>query len=198
MNLHTKAKKDSKTEQAKLMAMLIKEVVQSVIKKEVQPLIKELKSVKRELNELKKNQSKPIVQEKVTSKQDVVDDLDSLIGNVLEEDRKTTPQQSDKTFSKNPMFNDLIASSGGITESDRKSLNENFRTMMNLNSSDALGFAGQSAPVPPVINEKTNTANIGVNQMAQVANQIGGEQGEALANALTRDYSALVKSFKKK
>lgn len=164
---------------AKQLADLLEIVVRKVVREELKPILKEIKQ-----------SSKPVIKERVVEKQ--IKEFDPLdVSDVLETERlkKQTPKME---FSKNPMLNDMLnetAQSGEWRNLDGRTFTSGqaqgfSREMM----AEKLGY-GNGKPtaqnMTPTVDPDGNPMNVNI-------------EGTAVADALTKDYSALMKTINAK
>ena len=155
----------------KAIQLIIKEEVRKEVAKEKKALRKSL------MNEMKKSQ--PQVVER--------DPLD--IEHVFEQ-RTHQPTQPAKSFTNNSMLNEMLneTANGG----EWRSINSNGVGSGVFNSSQAQSFGGGNVNQQPQVLQTAEGRPISTDQLQQT------EAGQAVVNALTKDYSKLMKHMNAK
>jgi hypothetical protein len=155
----------------KAIQLIIKEEVRKEVAKEKKALRKSL------MNEMKKSQ--PQVVER--------DPLD--IEHVFEQ-RTQQPTQPAKSFTNNSMLNEMLneTAQGG----EWRSINSNGVGGGMFNSSQAQAFGGGMMNQQPQVLQTAEGRAVSTEQLQQT------EAGQAVVNALTRDYSKLMKHMNDK
>jgi hypothetical protein len=160
---------------AKDLATLLELIVRKVVKEELKPILKEVR-----------NSSKPIIKEVHKPKRR--DPLD--ISHVLEESRANTPKaKPTQEFTKNPTLNSILnetANDGEWRNMDGQFGANQAQGFNRAGMADALGYGdGQSNMIPTtdIDGRPVDTNN---------------EQVAAVGAALTKDYSALMKTINAK
>jgi len=186
---------DAKT-LAKIVQIVVQEEVSKIVKKELTAMKKQI------VAEVKKSIPKQIVNEKVTT-----NSYESL-GNINDFDipdvLPSKPIQKQKQLVKDPVLNSILNETRGFGEyedyptmggntldsnqAQGVSNTSNFRAMM----AEKMGMSGMTQPGKPSVQEMMPTVNPeGMPMRTQ-------EVPDAVAKALTRDYTDLVKAMNKK
>ena len=172
---------------SKKLARVIEIIVKKEIKKQLPQLVKE--GVAKVLKE-----NKQVVSRK-TEVLHEEEDMFSLAESVLDQERKTKkPTTPQKTFSKNPVLNEIL--------NDTKPFNQGTALDENNNDMDkTLTFDSNGAPAGIDAIRSQMAAKMGYGDMGSKGPQAGGlgvETGvPVMDKVLNRDYSELVKRFKK-
>ena len=163
---------------AKQLADLLEVIVRKVVREELRPILKEIKQ-----------SSKPVIKE--TKVKEITKPFDPLdVSDVLETER-LKKQNPTMEFSKNPMLNEMLNETADIGE---------WRTMdSTFGANQAQGFNRQAMAeqlgygngVPtaqsmmPTVDPDGNPLNVNI-------------EGTAVGDALTKDYSKLMKTINAK
>ena len=155
---------------AKDLAQLLEVIVRKVVREELKPIIAEVKK-----------SSKPVIKE-TTSKKRVVKKDPLNVDHIFEE--RTTQHQ---TFTKNSMLNDMLnetAESGEWRNMDSMYTSNQAQGFDRAHMASALGYGEQSViPTTDIDNKPVDMATL---------------QSSGVADALTRDYSQLMKTINAK
>jgi len=172
---------------SKKLARIIKLIVEQELKKQLPKLVKE--GVAKALNENK--------QVSRIQQQDAEEDMFSLANAVLENNRMDDLEIDDtpkKSFSKNPVLNDILNETKPFK--DGPSLNENYMDMDKTLTIDSNGAPGGIDAI-----RSQMAAKMGYGDMGSRGAQPGGlgvQTGVPIMDkVLNRDYSELVRKFKK-
>jgi hypothetical protein len=152
---------------------LMKQVVREVVREEVKLALREEMVLLRE--SLRSNNVAPIVEQRQTktvTQQPVI--------------KKQAPQQAKRPLSKNSILNDLL------NESRPFNSNEYGAQAISFNTNDVMSFGNQhdtfamQESIVPMVDFNNNPVDL------------NNEGVQAVAAAVTRDYSALMKAIDKK
>lgn len=165
--------------EAQKLAKLIELVVRKVVKEELKPILKEIKQ-----------SSKPVIKERVVEK--VTKQFDPLdVSDVLETERLKRKAPKMK-FSENQMLNDMLSEtydSGEWQNLEGRTFTSNQAQGFNRAAmAEMLGYGSGKPTVQnmaPTLDPEGNPINVNI-------------EGTALGDALTRDYSALMKNINAK
>ena len=164
---------------AKQLADLLEVIVRKVVREEIKPLLKEIR------NTPKPGLAKPIIKEtRITKVTEPFDPLD--VSEVLETERlrKQTPKME---FSKNSMLNEMLNETAESGE---------WRTMdSTFGANQAQGFNRQSMASSMGYGEHSMIPDTDVDGKPVNMEAL---QSSGVANALTKDYSALMKTINAK
>ena len=170
---------------SKKLARIIKLIVEQELKKQLPKLVKE--GVTKALNE-----NKRISRKKQVIKAEPEEDMFSLANAILENER--VDDSPKRTFTKNQVLNDILNETKPFSQGS--ALNENHRNMDQTIGLDSNGAAGGVDAI-----RSQMAAKMGYGDMGGRGPQAGGlgvETGvPSLNKAMNRDYSELVKKFKK-
>lgn len=155
----------------KAIQLIIKEEVRTEVAKEKKALRKSL------MNEIKKSQ--PQVVER--------DPLD--VGHIFKENVKQPKPQQEKSYTSNSTLNDMLNETAESGE--WRSINSNGVGSGMFQSSQAQSFGGGMGQQPQVLQNADGRA-VSTDQLQQT------DAGKAVVDALTRDYSGLMKHMNKK
>ena len=164
---------------AKQLADLLEVIVRKVVREELKPILKEIKQ-----------SSKPVIKEnKVKEITKPFDPLD--VSDVLETER-LKKQNPTMEFSKNPMLNEMLnetAESGEWKNLDGRTFTSGQSQGFNRQvMAEKLGY-GSGKPtaqnMTPTIDQDGNPMNVNI-------------EGTAVGDALTKDYSKLMKTINAK
>ena len=146
--------------------------------KAIQLIIKE--EVKKEVAKKEKSLRKSIIKELKNSQPKVVEKDPLDVDHIFEK------KQEPKSFTKNSMLNDMLneTAQGG----EWRSINGGPQV---FNSSQAQGWGGMNQQTPSVL-QTAEGRQVSTEQLQQT------EAGQAVVNALTRDYSGLMKTINDK
>jgi len=148
---------------------LIKKAVREVVREEVKLALREEMVMLRE--SLRNTNQAPIVERRVTKP------------TVTQPTMKKQAPVEKKTFVKDPLLNDLL------NESTPFGRDAYTATPFSFTSNDVMGFAGED----PFSAQPTALVDIEGNTVP-----VANEATEAVVNAITRDYSSLMKAIDKK
>jgi len=155
----------------KAIQLIIKEEVRKEVAKEKKALRKSL------MNEIKKSQ--PQVVEN--------DPLD--VGHIFKENVRQPKPQQEKSYTSNSTLNDMLNETAESGE--WRSINSNGVGNGVFQSSQAQSFGGGVGQEPQVLQNADGRA-VSTDQLQQT------DAGKAVVDALTRDYSGLMKHMNKK
>jgi hypothetical protein len=191
-------------------AKTLAKIVQIVVQEEVGKIVrKELTTMKKQIvAEIKKSIPKQELVYETT--QPKVDSLDDLVGNVLQKERRKSPQPTTKTFTKNPMLNGILnetANSYNVPAEDEytdyptmggETMNSN-SAPMGGNATDYRAMMAEKMGMTPPNSQGTPS----VQEMLPSTDPEGRPLRtqnipDAVTKALTRDYTELVKGMNKK
>ena len=191
-------------------AKTLAKIVQIVVQEEVGKIVrKELATMKKQIvAEIKKSIPKQELVYETT--QPKVDSLDDLVGNVLQKERRKSPQPTTKTFTKNPMLNGILnetANSYNVPAEDEytdyptmggETMNSN-SAPMGGNATDYRAMMAEKMGMTPPNSQGTPS----VQEMLPTTDPEGRPLRtqnipDAVTKALTRDYTELVKGMNKK
>ena len=160
---------------AKELATLLELIVRKVVRDELKPLLKEVRK-----------SSKPIIKEVRKTKQR--DPLD--ISHVLEESRASTPKaKTNKEFTKNPTLNSILnetANDGEWRNMDSQFGANQAQGFNRAGMSEALGYGDTQQSMMPTTDIDGRPVDT------------NNEHVAAVGAALTKDYSALMKTINAK
>ena len=164
---------------AKELAQLLEVVVRKVVREELKPII----------SEVKKN-SKPVMRERAVDNSKIKKDpLDINISDILKEERK--PKQQSQKFTNNPVLNDLLnetANDGEWRNMESTFTSQQAQGFNRAQMAEMLGYGdGVATPQNMIPNVGPDGEPINVNI-----------EGTAVGDALTRDYSQLMKTINAK
>ena len=171
------------------LAQVIRKIVREEVRKEVRQVLHE--------------QAKP----KVT-KNEFKTGLQHALGLTDEVERRSRKPKVEKKYTKNKMLNSILNETAGEIASGRGSRlapeRDSYPTMggQGLNSSNAPAFDRNSLAAKMGYGDAAPTGTPSIHEMVPDRNTSGGAQHNvevdpSVAKALTRDYSELVKKFKK-
>ena len=154
--------------------------------KAIQLIIKE--EVKKEVAKKEKALRKSILKELKESQPQVVEQDPLDVEHIFE--TKQQPSQQPKSFTKNSMLNDMLneTAQGG----EWRSINSNGVGGGMFNSSQAQSFGNMMTGHQPQVLQTAEGGQVSTQQLQQT------EAGQAVVNALTRDYSGLMKHMNNK
>jgi 2,3-bisphosphoglycerate-independent phosphoglycerate mutase len=155
----------------KAIQLIIKEEVRKEVAKEKKALRKSL------MNEIKKSQ--PQVVEK--------DPFD--VGHIFKENVRQPKPQQEKSYTSNSTLNDMLNETAESGE--WRSINSNGVGNGVFQSSQAQSFGGGVGQEPQVL-QNVDGRTVSTDQLQQT------DAGKAVVDALTRDYSGLMKHMNKK
>ena len=166
------------------------EVIRKIVREEV----------RREVRQVLNEQRKP----KVT-KNEFKTGLQHALGLTDSVERRTRAPKKQVKYSKNPMLNDILNETAGDIASGREaSLASEYPTMgeQPLTSANAPTFDKNSLAAKMGYGDAVQGSTPTVQEMVPTRNTSGGvshntQVDPSVAKALTRDYSELVKKFKK-
>ena len=164
---------------AKELAQLLEVVVRKVVREELKPII----------SEVKKN-SKPVMRERAVDNSKIKKDpLDINISDILKEERK--PKRQTQKFSENPLLNDMLnetAESGEWKNIDSTFTSQQAQGFNRAQMAEMLGYGDGVATttnMTPTLDPDGKPLNVNI-------------EGTAVGDALTRDYSSLMKTINAK
>ena len=159
---------------AKELAQLLEVIVRKVVREELKPILKEVKQ-----------SSKPIIRERAVDNSKVTKDPLDISG--LLETKKPKVQK----FSENPLLNDMLnetAQSGEWRNMDSTFTSQQAQGFNRAQMAEMLGYGDGVATttnMTPTVDPDGNPMNVNI-------------EGTAVGNALTRDYSSLMKTINAK
>jgi hypothetical protein len=159
---------------AKELAQLLEVVVRKVVREELKPII----------SEVKKN-SKPVIRERAVDNSKVTKDPLDISG--LLETKKPKVQK----FSENPLLNDMLnetAESGEWRNMDSTFTSQQAQGFNRAQMAEMLGYGDGVATttnMTPTLDPDGEPMNVNI-------------EGTAVGDALTRDYSSLMKTINAK
>ena len=159
---------------AKELAQLLEVVVRKVVREELKPII----------SEVKKN-SKPVIRERAVDNSKVTKDPLDISG--LLETKKPKVQK----FSENPLLNDMLnetAESGEWKNIDSTFTSQQAQGFNRAQMAEMLGYGDGVATttnMTPTLDPDGKPLNVNI-------------EGTAVGDALTRDYSSLMKTINAK
>lgn len=173
---------------SKKLARIIQLIVEQELKKQLPKLIKE--GVASVLNENIKvvHKQQPILQDEEL-------DMFSLAESVLQKERKgkVKPSEPKRTLSKNPIINEILNDTKPFKESS--ALGEDYRNMDKTLSLDSNGAQGGMDVIRAQMAAKMGYGDI---KQGPSPGGLGVQTGvPVMDKVLNRDYSELVKRFKK-
>lgn len=201
------------------LAKAIQILIREELKEQLPTLIKEVtkREVAKKVGKMKKSMLREIKNQmekstpKQRRKQQVVQEEDDPFAKAqqaLDEDRQqnnnSAPRQKTSKFSSNPMINDILNETAQQKQQPQQDQGDSeFRTM-NFDSSDVGTVAAKS----PEIDRASMAAKMGYGDMAGGASMPqqtinnkpvnpNDPKTQSVQKALSRDYSELVKRFKK-
>ena len=167
---------------SKKLARIIKLIVEQELKKQLPKLVKE--GVAKALHENKK-----VIRKK---QQEPEEDMFSLANTILESERANDIPK--KTFTKNPVLNDILNETKPFSQGP--ALNEDYKNMDKTVSLDSNGAQGGMDVIRAQMAAKMGYGDLG-NRGPQKGG-LGVQTGvPVMDKVLNRDYSELVKKFKK-
>lgn len=163
---------------AKELAQLLEVIVRKVVREEMKPILAEVKRA-----------SKPTITEKRKPRREVAKDpLDINVSELLKSERKQKPKQK---FSNNPMLNSLLSETADSGE--WRDVGDTFT------SNQAQGFNRAAMAEMLGYGDGTPTTNNMVPNVDPEGRPMNVDiEGTAVGEALTRDYSALMKTINAK
>lgn len=159
---------------AKELAQLLEVIVRKVVKEELKPILKEIKQ-----------SSKPTIRERAVDNSRVTKDPLDISG--LLETKKPKVQK----FSENPLLNDMLnetAQSGEWKSMDSTFTSQQAQGFNRAQMAEMLGYGDGVATttnMTPNVDPDGNPMNVNI-------------EGTAVGDALTRDYSSLMKTINAK
>ena len=179
-------------------AKTLAKIVQIVVQEEVGKIVrKELTTMKKQIvAEIKKSIPKQELVYETT--QPKVDSLDDLVGNVLQKERRKSPQPTTKTFTKNPMLNGILNETANSYNVPAEDEYTDYPTMGG-NATDYRAMMAEKMGMTPPNSQGTPS----VQEMLPSTDPEGRPLTtqnipDAVTKALTRDYTELVKGMNKK
>jgi hypothetical protein len=163
---------------AKELAQLLEIIVRKVVREEMKPI----------LAEVKRTSKSTLPETRKPHRAVVKDPLDINVSELLKTERKKRPSQK---FSNNPMLNDLLSETADSGE---------WRDMGDgFTSNNAQGFNRSAmAEMLGYGDDVTTTNNMVPNIDPEGRPMNVNIEGTAVGDALTRDYSALMKTINAK
>lgn len=157
---------------AKDLAQLLEVIVRKVVREELKPMLKEIKSnrPKHTITELNGGGKKGVVKDPTDL------DLKEIFGREVVENKKTSKP---KTFVKNPMLNEMLNQT--MNDGEWRTMDSQFGSNQAQRWVD--NGSTSAAPTQDIDGRPVDTSN------PEVANVVG---------AITKDYSQLMKAIDKK
>ena len=157
---------------AKDLAQLLEVIVRKVVREELKPMLKEIKSnrPKHTITELNGGGKKGVVKDPTDL------DLKEIFGREVVENKKTSKP---KTFVKNPMLNEMLNQT--MNDGEWRTMDSQFGSNQAQRWVD--NGSTSAAPTQDIDGRPVDTSN------PEVANVMG---------AITKDYSQLMKAIEKK
>ena len=159
---------------AKELAQLLEVIVRKVVREELKPILKEVKQ-----------SSKPVIRERVVDNSKITKDPLDISG--LLETKKPKVQK----FSENPLLNDMLnetAQSGEWKSMDSTFTSQQAQGFNRAQMAEMLGYGDGVATttnMTPTLDPDGKPMNVNI-------------EGTAVGDALTRDYSSLMKTINAK
>jgi hypothetical protein len=159
---------------AKELAQLLEVIIRKVVREELKPILKEVKQ-----------SSKPVIRERVVDNSKITKDPLDISG--LLETKKPKTQK----FSENPLLNDMLnetAESGEWRNMDSTFTSQQAQGFNRTQMAEMLGYGDGVATttnMTPTLDPDGKPMNVNI-------------EGTAVGDALTRDYSSLMKTINAK
>ena len=154
------------------------QLIRAVIREEVKTAVKEVL-----LEQKNVQQTKQVVNKQTASLKEIYEDPFEKAEKILQQSRQNEQTQSNRKFSKNPILNEVLSQTmpfqPGMSRDDGSYGTMNFNANM-------IGYGDMNGGLPT---HNPDGAPLQINH--------ANKEVAAVAKAMTRDYSELVKKFKK-